>query len=68
MPLTAEDQERFLSSLRTDEAFREELRRELLTTELRPSPSASLASSTRCTRSWRLPTAASTRSSGTRAS
>ncbi|MGC8626214.1 MAG: hypothetical protein ACP5VR_01450 [Acidimicrobiales bacterium] len=38
MPLTAEERERFLASLRTDEAFREELRRELLTTELLSLP------------------------------
>lgn len=38
MVLSAEDRERFLSSLRTDEAFREEVRREVLTEELLAMP------------------------------
>jgi hypothetical protein len=44
MPLTAEDRERFLSSLHDDEAFREEVRCQLFTAELLslPAQSASL--------------------------
>lgn len=38
MPLSAEDRERFLSSLRSDEAFREEVRRQVLTEELLSLP------------------------------
>jgi hypothetical protein len=36
--LTADEKQRFLSSLRSDEAFREEVRRELLTSELLALP------------------------------
>jgi hypothetical protein len=38
MSLTADEKQRFLSSLRSDEAFREEVRRELLTSELLALP------------------------------
>ncbi|MGH9104689.1 MAG: hypothetical protein ACRDZX_02410 [Acidimicrobiales bacterium] len=34
MPLTSDERERFLASLRTDDAFRDQVRRELLTDEL----------------------------------